>query len=220
MKFLDVPQSGSFGGFTHGHNRAGQYRRNRRTPTNNPTPRRTAARTAFSTATRQFATLTQADQAAWNSFADLHPITDSLGQSIKLTGHQWFVATGAALIQSGAQPNPTPPASTDVFDVSGSSGTFSVATGLSLTFLGNGGTDDFAFIALSGPVSSARTFWNKFSQVGQVAGDATTYTMSTANYALLFGAPSVGQKVFVKITPFNQYGVRGTPKVLQILVTS
>jgi hypothetical protein len=220
MKFLDVPQSGSFAGNTHAHNRAGQYRRNRRAPTQSPTPRRTAVRGLLSGASSSFASLTPAQIAAWNSFADGHPVTDKLGSSIKLTGHQWFVSIYTMTVASGGAPPTDPPVSTTVFSAAPASMTFSLATGLTVTLSGLGSADDYQFLALTAPMSAARTFANKFRQVTQAAGDASTIPFSTALYSAAFGLPVLGQRVFAKLTPINSEGVRGTPVVISTLTVA
>src|SRR6516162_7143681 len=102
MKFLGVPSSGSIAGTVFSHNRAGQYQRNRRAPVQPVgTGRRAFVRANFSAASTAWAALTAANQAAWIAFANSHPITDSLGQSITLTGQQMYVAVGAQLLNCG-----------------------------------------------------------------------------------------------------------------------
>jgi hypothetical protein len=219
MKILDIPRSGSYAGVTSSHNRAGQYVRNRRTPTNSPSARRTFIRTAMRAASSGFSALTPSVQAAWASFADAHPRTDALGSSIKLTGHQQYVACAVALANAGGAAPSAPPVSASVFSASGSTGVMSVASGLVLTLSGLGAAGDYLLIALSRPLPGARLFWKTFRQQAVVAGNAVTYTLTTADYAALFGAPVAGQKVFVKLTPVNQYGVTGTALVLAIVVT-
>lgn len=219
-KILDVPHSGSQANTTYSHNRAGQYKRNRRVPTNNPTARRTAIRTAFGSASTGWSSLSSADQNAWIAYADGHPYVDRLGQSIKLTGHQMYVAINAMLLQIGQDAVSSPPASSDVFSATGNTGVFSVATGLALTLTGVGNSADFLLVSLSRPVSAGRTFVATFQQTKVEAGTATTSTMTTAAYGALLGTPVAGQKVFAKLTPVNQYGVRGVPLIIPIVVTA
>jgi hypothetical protein len=218
MKILDIPRSGSYAGITSGHNRAGQYVRNRRAPTNSPTPRRTAQRGAMAGASSAFADLTATQQASWAAFADGHPVTDKLGQSIKLTGHQWYVSTGATLFQFGGDYPTDPPLTAAVFSASGATGTFTLVAGIHIDLSATGGADDILGVSLSTPLSSGRTFCNKFRQYVLQSGDSATFTLTTATYSAAFGTPVVGQKVFVKLTPYNQYGVKGVPVVLVLTV--
>lgn len=220
MKILDIPRSGSYAGVTSSHNRAGQYVRNRRTPTNAPTARRTLIRTAFGAAASGYAALTPTQQASWIAAAAGHPITDTLGQSITLTGQQLYVSIQTALANVGATATTSPPSTFAVFSASGSTGTFSVATGLSLTLSGHGASTDFLNVAFSKPQSAGVSFNKTYSQQQHTAGNSTTLTLTTAAYGALFGTPAVGQKVFVKLTPVSSLGVTGVPLVLPIVVTA
>ena len=105
MKILTAPSSGSIAGTTYSHNRAGQYTRNRRSPVQPVgTGRRGVIRAAFGAASSAWGALTPIVQANWTAYANGHPYTDSLGQSIKLTGHQMYVAvnTDAHQLRGGA----------------------------------------------------------------------------------------------------------------------
>ncbi len=218
MKILDIPRSGSFGGTTSSHNRAGQYVRNRRSPVQPiGTGRRAFIRAAFGAAAAGYAALSSTDQAAWISFAETHPVTDSLGQSIKLTGQQMFVGVGTQLANIGS-PLPTlPPASTTTSDVNGMVPAFSVATGFSATGAAGDGTG-FITVAFSQPLSAGRRFWKTFWQQQSSADDALTITATTAVYAAQFGTPVVGQAIFVKFTPVNSEGWSGTPNIVRMIV--
>jgi len=220
MKFLGPPSSGSIAGTTSSHNRAGQYTRNRRTPVNNPTARRTAVRSAFGGASSAWSALTPTLQASWVAAADSHPITDALGQSITLTGHQLFISCTTASVNAGGPVLSTPPPTFSVYSLSGSTAVFSVATGLALTMPGTGDALDYVCIGLSKPVPGGRTFWATFQQAIVDSGDTTSETMATGVYAATFGTPSVGQKVFVRFTPVSEYGVTGVPVIIPVVVTA
>lgn len=220
MKILDIPRSGSIAGTTSSHNRSGQYVRNRRTPTNNPTPRRTLIRAAFGSASSSWSTLTAAEQNAWIAAADAHPVTDSLGQSIKLTGPNLYISLTTQLANCGEPANALPPSDFSVYTVSGTTGAFSIATGIALVLPGNGGANDFALIAFSKPVPAGRTFNATFSQNVVTDGSEGDVAVTTAAYAALFGTPLLGQKVFVKVTPVSQYGVTGVPVIFAMVVAA
>jgi len=220
MKILDIPRSGSVAGTTSSHNRAGQYVRNRRTPVNNPTPRRTAIRTAFGAASTQYSFLTPSEQASWTAAADAHPITDSLGQSIKLTGHQMYVSISTQMANVGEASSPSPPPSFAVFSLVGTTGSFGLVAGIQLVFSSSGAATDFILIAFSKPVPGGRTFWKTYSQYATKPGNSINYALSTALYSATFGSPVIGQKVFVRLTPVSQYGVSGVAQILQLVVAA
>lgn len=93
--------SGSVGGVTAAHNRGGQYLRNRSIPVNPNTNRQQSVRAAFATATEAWKNLSAIQQGAWTSYANSTPVTNRLGESITLTGHNMYVRTNAFLLGLG-----------------------------------------------------------------------------------------------------------------------
>lgn len=220
MKFLGVPSSGSIAGTTSSHNRAGQYTRNRRAPVQPVgTGRRAFIRSAFGASSTAWAALTSAQQAAWSAYADGHPITDALGQSIKLTGHQMFVAISTQL-QNVGQALPTdPPASSATTAPNATVFTVTSAGVITITLDGSGSASDFILIAFSKPVSAGVTFNKTYWQQTEVAASSVGGATYGTKYVAQFGNPPAGSKVFLKLTPVNQYGVTGTP-VTMVAVAS
>lgn len=95
---------GSIGGSTFSRNRYGAIIRNRTkptVPTSEPFLLATARMTAASQAWQD---LTADQRAAWNTYAQTHPITGSLGEAQILTGHTTFagIACRRALVGAGA----------------------------------------------------------------------------------------------------------------------
>lgn len=220
MKFLGPPSSGSIAGTTYGHNRGGQYQRNRRAPSQPVgTGRRATARTNFGAASSNWAALTLAQQMAWASYADGHPVTDALGQSIKLTGHQMYTAVNAQLLNCGSAIVAVPPTSDAVFSAGTPTFTAVHAGAITLTPTGLGTAADFLCYAFSKPQSGGRAFNKVFWQAGHVAGNSVAAIVATTAYNNQFGSPVAGQRIFVKATPVNQYGVRGVPYIGFCVVT-
>lgn len=210
MKFLGPPSSGSQAGTTASHNRAGQYYRSRRSPVQPVgTGRRAIARANFGSSSTAWASLTFGEQAAWAAYADSHPITDSLGSAIKLTGHQMFVAINASL-QNASQPISTvPPLSSDVFNFVDPIVQVT-STGFALATTGATGTaDDFILYALSQAKSSGITFNKTFNQLAVGPGNEPQPFDLGPQMLAQFGIPPVGSRVFYRLTPVNQYGVKG-----------
>jgi hypothetical protein len=220
MKILDIPRSGSYGGVTSSHNRAGQYVRNRRAPVQPVgTGRRAFIRAAFGGASAGYAALTSAQQAAWASFALSYPITDSLGQAIKLTGQQMFVAINTQLQNVGSAISTAPPASNAVFSEGAFAFTAVHAGAITVTPAGAGGSTDFTLVAFSRPVTSGIGFMKTFWQALHVAGNAVTPIVATSAYTAQFGAITAGQRIFCKLTPVAASGVTGTPVIQFATVT-
>lgn len=220
MKFLGVPSSGSIAGTTSSHNRAGQYTRNRRVPVQPVgTGRRGVIRTAFGTSAKGYAALTAAQQSAWAAYAESYPVTDRLGQSIKLTAQNMYISIGTQLINCG-QPLPTdPPSSNAVSAIGLTALTLDSSGTMVITLDGSGSADDFITIAFSSPRSSGVSFCKTFWQQTVVAANATTVATPGVAYTAQFGTAFAGQRVFYKFTPVNQYGVTGTPLIGFITVT-
>jgi hypothetical protein len=224
MKFLDVPQSGSIAGTTHSHNRAGQYTRNRRSPVQPVgTGRRAIVRANFATASAGWAGLTTVQREAWNSFADSHPITDSLGQAVVLTGHQMYVRVNSTSLNVGMGFQVAPPVDLALPDLSAVTFAFSVATGVSIDAF-SGDPDAVVAVGLSRPMSAGRgfnkTFWQPLGTDGYVAADSAPFGLTTAKYAAEFGAPAVGQKVFARLTPISTDAWNGTGAIVSTIVVA
>jgi hypothetical protein len=224
MKFLDVPQSGSIAGVTHSHNRAGQYTRNRRSPVQPiGSGRRASVRAAFSAASSAWSALTGAQRAAWEGFAGSHPITDSLGQSVVLTGHQMYVRVYSSQVNVGIAPDVLPPAVLTLPDCSGAVLTASVASGLSTAGFSGTGDQKIAF-AYSPQFSAGRsynkTFWQPPGVDGIADGDGTPFVLASATYAAEFGTPVVGNRIFVRMTPVSENGWNGTPVIISDIVAA
>ena len=220
MKILDIPRSGSIAGTVSSHNRAGQYVRNRVSPVQPVgTGRRSAIRSAFSSASSGFAALTAAQQDAWTSYADGHPITDTLGQSIKLTGHQMYVSVNTALLNLHEDQTTTPPADSSVLAIVPGAVSFSISTGASFAWTAGDG-NGFVALSFSRPLSAGRRFNKTFWQQQFASDDSTPMTCTTAIYAAQFGTPVAGQRIFMRLTPINQYGVTGVPAIVSAIVTA
>lgn len=91
MKVLANPQSGSYQGLTASRNRYGQYIRTRAIPVNPDTISQQLVRQRFAALVTAAASLSDADITGWKDWADAHPRTDSLGQSIVITWQQAFI---------------------------------------------------------------------------------------------------------------------------------
>ena len=214
MKFLGAPSSGSIAGTTSSHNRAGQYTRNRRSPVQPVgSGRKAIVRANFGAASSGWAALTAAQQASWNNYASLYPVTDALGQSITLTGQQMYISIGAQLKNCGQALPTAVPVSNTVFAATPTSVTAVHAGALTLTPSGLGGTSDFLCVAWAGPVSGGVGFMKTFWQETVIAGNVATAHVSTTAYTTEFGAYVAGQRIFYKLTPVNQYGVTGVPVI-------
>lgn len=106
MKILPTmasAMSGSLRGITASHNRGGAYFRGRTVPTNPNTNLQSQVRTAFGTLSQDWnSLLTPEQREGWNNYAQQVSWTDSLGQTIQLSGINHFVRSNTVLLQLNA----------------------------------------------------------------------------------------------------------------------
>jgi len=210
MKYLGAPQSGSQANTTASKGRAGQYYRNRRSPVQPVgTGRRAFVRSAFGASSSAYATLTGSQQAAWAAYAATTPYTDSLGQSIILTGHQMFVAINTQMQNVGQAIEVLPPASSTVFS-QGLVNVSAMADGtLLVTLAGAGSNVDFSLVAFSAPQSGGTSFCKVFWQADFLGGDSVNPEDYSSEYVSQFGIPPQNSRIFYSIRPVNEFGVAG-----------
>lgn len=101
---------GRIGGNVFSHNKGGDYIRIGTAPTNPQTARQTAVRSIFGTLSSQWTTtLTPAQRLAWEVYAAGHPVKNSLGQDVEITGLSWYIKCNAALADAGLTAVTDPP---------------------------------------------------------------------------------------------------------------
>lgn len=219
MKYLGPPQSGSQAGTTASHNRAGQYFRNRRTPvTPTRTPKQGVLRAAFGSVSAAWQSLDALTQASWTSFAAGYPIVDSLGQSIVLTGHQYFVGVNTSLLNAGSALITTPPTDTTLNPVAPAS-IYADAGGAVLLFYTAPVAGDFVLAAASKVLSGGRFFNKAFSQFGVDSSAAGVQDISD-QYADQFGVPLTGKRIFGRLTAVNASGMSASPVIVNTTVVA
>lgn len=95
--------SGSLGGLTASHNTGGQYLRRRSIPTNPNTLRQQTVRSLIGGLVNAWnSALTDPQRQAWRDYAQNTPVTDTLGQTITLSGINMFVRSNVTRMQLAA----------------------------------------------------------------------------------------------------------------------
>jgi hypothetical protein len=204
VKYLGNPQSGSSANVTASHNTFGQYYRNRRTPVNPGSTHQTAVRTILGTLAQAWKFLTESQRTAWKSLSLTVPRTDSLGQSITLSGFQEYISVNSKRQNFGdvvINDPPVDPVIEDVGPVSltATGGLLKVGFGLpfatgSLTKLG---------IYASPPKSAGVSFVNDLRLIEVTGAHPVTPLDITSNYSARFGGVPLGDKVFVSVESYN-----------------
>lgn len=101
--------SGSIGATVYSHNRYGNYVRNRTIPTKVTSPAAQTAKSRLAQASQHWATLTDAQRAAWIAWSATNPITDVLGDKQTLSGHAACVKLNTRVLILGGAMIDVPP---------------------------------------------------------------------------------------------------------------
>jgi len=97
--------SGALGPAVASRNKGGQYLRSRVVPSGaTPTPAQEVIRNAIRSAVPSWQSITQADRDAWNVYGVNVPTVDVLGDTIQLSGQNWYVGSSVLRIQNGLAP--------------------------------------------------------------------------------------------------------------------
>lgn len=185
-------------------NRYGNYMRNRTTPVNPQSVRQQGVRTDLSSLVDRWSnTLTQAQRDGWNTYAANVPTTNKLGETIKLSGYNWYVGNNTAMLQAGGVIVDDAPTN---FTRVGADATYAVALSeatqlISVTFDNTlpWANDDngWMLISMSLPVNGGREYvQSSFRVAGAIEGDGTTPPTSPATIAVPYPV-AAGQKVTV-----------------------
>ena len=149
---------GSIAGNTWAHNKGGDYIRQRTTPTNPNTSRQQITRGILGTfATLWDTGLSQDQRDAWDVYASEHPIINSLGKEIYITGLAWFCKCNARLMDAGAETLGDPPVYGAPASLTTLSVAVSAATTLDLTYTPDPTTGQRIQAWVSLPVSLGST---------------------------------------------------------------
>jgi hypothetical protein len=122
-----------------------------------------------------------------------------------------YVSVNIQRLNCGLAQSSSIPVSSAVFSAGTPTFTVVGAGAITLTPTGLGGASDFLLVAFSKIVSGGVGYMKTFWQQSHVAGNSTTAIVATTAYKAQFGVPITGQRIFVRVTPVNQYGMTGTP---------
>ncbi len=100
---------GSVGGLTASRNRSGAYFRARVKPTQVPSDPRSRARADLASQASAWQALTTAQRGAWNDVATVWTTVNKIGETIKLSGFNWFCRANALLSLTGQAQVIVPP---------------------------------------------------------------------------------------------------------------
>lgn len=198
---------GAVGGTIFSRNKGGAYARKNTAPTNANTAPQAAARAIFGAISTAWRSLTAAQQNAWNVAAPSFPYTDIFGDPREYSGRDLFVKLNSQirLVNPAASLLAVPPAAVAMTAI----GTLTMAiTATTAEFTINGGVDlpvgQTVLVYASAPKSTGVRSINSagnFRQIGAFTTTAGVGDFFTA-YEAAFGAPVVGQRIFIKTKTF------------------
>jgi len=214
MKYLGQPQSGSQANTTASHNRAGQYLRNRRSPViPTRTPKQGILRGKFGSASASWQSLPSDLQAAWTAFAHGYPVKDSLGQSIVLTGQQYYIGIQTSLMNAGQPINTAVPTNTSTPAVD--TPTLTIADDGTITVsVASVSVGDFILVGCSPVKSNGVNFNKQFSQFAVLTSSNLSADI-TEVYEAQYGAVGVSRKIFARFKEVNSSGMTGPDLIIQ-----
>lgn len=184
-------------------NGAGAMIRNRVTPINRRSTTQTAQRQTLASLASAWRGLSQAQRDGWDAAAPSFPQTDSLGQSVILTGEQLYVRCNANLILTGNSQITAAPIPTS-FSVLAIGAITVTASAFTVAFTPDPVDTGFSLVTrATRPVSAGKSFFAqsefRFIQV-DAAATASPADIDTA-YEAIFGDKTgqVGQKIGVEM---------------------
>lgn len=219
MKVLRDPSSGSRAGTTASRGRFGQYDRSRATPVNVNSTSQQARRNNLSAVSSAWRGLTDVQREAWNSFADANPQTDSLGQSVTLTGHQAYVSVNCALLAAGLAVVTVPDAGAPLPAPALGAQTLTVA-GFSLAFGSNPVPAGESLVIETSPPVSPGVSFNRDFRIVKVRAAAAVNTLVKADLESKWGSLAAGQKFFVRVSRVGSTGLRSAFATATVVVTA
>lgn len=192
---LGGQMSGSVGGVTAGHNKGGQYLRNRSIPTNPNSIRQQAARSAFGTAAQAWKSITQTQRDAWESYANQTPIVNRLGESITISGSSMYTRTNAFRLQAGLALLAAAPLTPGLASIGTVTSAENDTTGFLLSIDLTGGDLLESVIVQMGPAVSAgvTSFNGPYTLLAFSDSDGSTIEADT-DTTTRYGQPQVGER--------------------------
>jgi hypothetical protein len=211
--------SGSIGGLTGSHNRGGLYLRARRVPTNPNTNYQITARSNLASISSAWGSLTDAQRTAWNLYASNVPVINALGDSIFLSGQQWYVKCNTVRMLAGQAIEDDGPTTFALADLTQPTFT-DAATGPELLTIGFNAGDQWAQesggglnVQVSRPQGPGITFfrgpWRYVDTIDGNPSAPTSPETMTPSYTI-----TAGQKLWIRCVAFRADGRISAPVIL------
>ena len=203
--------SGSVGGVVAGHNKGGQYLRNRSIPANPNSVRQQQQRAALAVAAARWRNLTADFRNAWDGYASQTPLVNRLGESITVSGFNMYVRTNAYVVglgQAGIDVAPLQPGLSNLGTPDATPLVASVANGLD--FVVTGATalgTNYCLIQYSPALSRGVTFFRgPYTQFADPETMLATGFTGVTQTSTRYGALDVLERRAFRIRAADQFG--------------
>lgn len=198
-----IQMSGSLAGNTFARNRYGNYARARTKPVNPNTELQTQVRSALSLMTIRWAeTLSGAQRAAWNLYADNVNMKNKLGEVIHLSGFNHFIRSNSILSRAGrdiVDAGPITfelPEADPLFAITASEGSQQITFTYDDALTWRDETDARLWLFQGSPQNTQRTFFaGPWRAIGHVSGVDGAGPASPALFNVVFPVGE-GQKMW------------------------
>lgn len=216
--------SGSIAGVTYSRNRGGAYVRNRAIPTKSTTFYAEQAKQRLGDISKLWGALTAAEQQAWKIWAEVNPVTNKLGDQIKLSGHQAYVQLNNVITNCGGTVISDPPVSAPPSGLLTLTPTYDIGTGnfqIAFTATPLGATEQL-LVWMAIVDNPGVNYVNNLYKLIQVSSAAQASALDTETAAATrFGTLLVGQRVFYRVqVADNATGLRSQPIVANGTIVS
>lgn len=203
--------SGRVGGIVFSRNRGGDYVRNGPSPVNPQSSYQTAVRNGLAVASSYWDDMSDTARAAWKAWAQVNPVQNRIGESIRLQGNAAYVACysrKAVLGHPMLADVPTRSAPSPLLTITP---TFDIGAGaFQLAFTATPLLDEFKVWILGCVITNVGVSFvkNRLRHFYTSVSAAASPLDIESAFTTRFGAPTVGQKVVLLAGVFdNTYGL-------------
>jgi hypothetical protein len=222
MGNIVVDMRGKISGNVYAKNKGGAYSRVKVKPANPKSTAQNTVRTNFTTHSKAWKGLTEAQRQSWLSGAASFPVKNRLGDSITLGGNALYVALNRNLGDVGVSPLSTCPAPATTASVAVTTATATNSTqAIVLTLTGAVPANTSLKLFMSPTVSAGvSNIGSKSRKITSYAPAAVAALAPTTAYLTKYGSiGAVGSKIFYEIVPVNNLtGQTGAPIIGVIVI--
>jgi hypothetical protein len=199
------------------------YARAQAKPRNRRTNAQQSIRATFTTSTKAWGSLTDAQRTGWNNGAVNFPYSDIFGQRKIYSGKALYTKlNNNTLANGGSAISTCPSPSTVTGPTSISIGTNTISA-LTLVFAASPIAANTAFVVLATPplsVGNSFPSTSKYRKITTLAAAATTPGNIFSAYQSVNGTPVVGKKIFFRVFAVNLTTGQVTPALSVVSTTA